>query len=384
LAAYVEKINFPQRSKPRQAIIATSEKYNRVWMLEGSKPKDVREWYDFGALASVDTMSPSFPKISKLSEWMSGAVFDSWQNNPHLKRGDVLEIKFVSVAPETVGKGSHTAFHFMKLQRPDIVAFNKIKAASDEAPLVSITEDNISTRRVGRKLSLDSGETTTIESQEVQTPNDSSQPNTSMRLAWEISLRPMTGTSKVNINELISSSAWLNYQHMWEKLISCKGVNPGKTNIETSKKYNRVWMFEGSKLEDVREWYDFGAPALVHTMSPSFPKISKLSEWISGAVFDSWQNNPHLKRGDALEIKFISVAPETTGKGSHTAFHFMKLQRPDMVAFNKIKAASSEALLVSAITEGSISTKRSWGLWICLTEMDKVKYLFKIFSNKVN
>ncbi|KAL2243370.1 UNVERIFIED_CONTAM: Enzymatic polyprotein [Sesamum indicum] len=131
-----------------------------------------------------------------------------------------------------------------------------------------------------------------------------------------------------------------DYQRMWEKLISHKRVNPGKTIIETFEKYNRVWMLEGSKPEDVREWYDFGALASIHTMSLSFPEISKLPEWISGAVFDSWQNNPHLKRGDVLEIKFISLAPETAGKGSHPAFHFMKLQRPDMVAFNKIKAAS--------------------------------------------
>ncbi|KAL0291337.1 UNVERIFIED_CONTAM: hypothetical protein Sradi_7029000 [Sesamum radiatum] len=199
----------------------------------------------------------------------------------------------------------------------------------------------------------------------------------------------MTGTSKANTNELSSSSsssssAWQVYQRMWEKLISRKGVNPSKTIIETSGKYNKVWMMEGSKPEEIREWYEFGALASIHTMSPNFPKISKLSEWISGAVYDSWKNNPHLKRGDILELKFISAAPETAGKGSHPAFHFIKLQRPDMVAFNRIKATSEEAPLVSAISEDDISTRRAWGLWVCLTEMDKVKYPFKILSNKVN
>ncbi|KAL0453776.1 UNVERIFIED_CONTAM: hypothetical protein Slati_1355700 [Sesamum latifolium] len=72
------------------------------------------------------------------------------------------------------------------------------------------------------------------------------------------------------------------------------------------------------------------------------------------------------------------------GKGSHPAFHFIKLQRPDMVAFNKIKAATGEAPLVSAISQDDISIRRASGLWVCLTEMDKVKYPFKIFSNKVN
>ncbi|KAL0303052.1 UNVERIFIED_CONTAM: hypothetical protein Sradi_6173300 [Sesamum radiatum] len=188
--------------------------------------------------------------------------------------------------------------------------------------------------------SSDSGETATIESQGVQTSEDSSQPSTSRVKEGEINLRLMTDTSKVNTNELISSSsAWQIYQRMWEKLVSRKGVNPSKTIIKTSKKYNRVSMLEWSKPEDVREWYDFGALASVHTMSPSFLEMSKLSEWISRAVYDSWQNNPHLKRGDILELKFISAAPETAGKWSHPAFYFIKLQRPDMVAFNKIKAA---------------------------------------------
>ncbi|KAL2252806.1 UNVERIFIED_CONTAM: hypothetical protein Sindi_0075300 [Sesamum indicum] len=140
--------------------------------------------------------------------------------------------------------------------------------------------------------SPDSSETATIESEEVQTLVGSSQPNTFGVKEGKISLRPMTGTCKANTNELISSSAWQDYQCMWKKLIFPKGVNPGKTIIETFGKYNRVWMLEGSKPEDVREWYDFGALASVHTMSPSFPEISKLPEWISGAVFESWQNNP--------------------------------------------------------------------------------------------
>ncbi|KAL0285594.1 UNVERIFIED_CONTAM: Enzymatic polyprotein [Sesamum calycinum] len=144
--------------------------------------------------------------------------------------------------------------------------------------------------------SPDSGEQATIESQGVQTSNDSSQPSASGVKEEEISLRPMTGTSKANTNELISLySAWQDYQRKWEKLVSRKGVNPSKTIIKTSGKYNRVWMLEGSNPEDVKKWYEFEALASVHTMSPSFPEISKLPEWISGAVYDSWQNNPHLK-----------------------------------------------------------------------------------------
>ncbi|KAL0410905.1 UNVERIFIED_CONTAM: hypothetical protein Slati_3680200 [Sesamum latifolium] len=55
--------------------------------------------------------------------------------------------------------------------------------------------------------SPDSGEMKTIESKGVQTSDDSSQPNTSGVKEGEISLRPMTGTSKASTNELISSSS---------------------------------------------------------------------------------------------------------------------------------------------------------------------------------
>ncbi|KAL0462124.1 UNVERIFIED_CONTAM: hypothetical protein Slati_0100000 [Sesamum latifolium] len=54
-----------------------------------------------------------------------------------------------------------------------------------------------------------------------------------------------------------------------------------------------------------------------------------------------------------------------------------------MVAFNKIKAATGEAPLVSAISEDDISTRRAWGLWVCLTEMDKVKKKHRVCRKHV-
>ncbi|KAL8554476.1 hypothetical protein ACS0TY_002605 [Phlomoides rotata] len=41
-----------------------------------------------------------------------------------------------------------------------------------------------------------------------------------------------------------------------------------------------------------------------------FREISELQDWACNAVQESWHNNPHLKRGDELEIKFIIVASE--------------------------------------------------------------------------
>ncbi|KAL0339259.1 UNVERIFIED_CONTAM: hypothetical protein Sangu_1448000 [Sesamum angustifolium] len=74
--------------------------------------------------------------------------------------------------------------------------------------------------------SPDFGEMATIESHRVQASDDSTQPST-YRVKEEISLRPMTDTSKVNTKEL-SSFAWQVYQQMWEKLIFRRGVNQAR------------------------------------------------------------------------------------------------------------------------------------------------------------
>ncbi|KAL8481120.1 hypothetical protein ACS0TY_027596 [Phlomoides rotata] len=102
-------------------------------------------------------------------------------------------------------------------------------------------------------------------------------------------------------------------------------------------------------------------------------------------VYESWHNNPHLKRGEELEIKSITVASEdTTNAIQYPSFYFMKLQRPDKKVFSYIKEQEMKPALVVNLTEDEISTRRAWGVWACLIEMDKVKYPFKIYQNSVN
>ena len=49
-----------------------------------------------------------------------------------------------------------------------------------------------------------------------------------------------------------------------------------------------------------------------------------------------------------------------------------------------IKASSEDIPLIAAVTEDQITTRRAWGFWVCLTEMDKVKFPFKFFHNSAN
>ncbi|KAL8506436.1 hypothetical protein ACS0TY_017356 [Phlomoides rotata] len=58
----------------------------------------------------------------------------------------------------------------------------------------------------------------------------------------------------------------------------------------------------------------------------------------SGSRVEFWHNNPHLKRGEELEIKFIIIASEDTTNAIHyLSFHFIKLQWPDKKTFTYIK-----------------------------------------------
>ncbi|KAL8523406.1 hypothetical protein ACS0TY_013387 [Phlomoides rotata] len=119
--------------RPKHFITDVSGKYPRLWALKGVNPNDVRRWYGFGALTSICTIAPGFREISELPNWVLNAVVESWPNNPHLKRDDELETKFITVASkDTTNAIQYPSFHFMKLQRPNKKAFTYIKGTRDE------------------------------------------------------------------------------------------------------------------------------------------------------------------------------------------------------------------------------------------------------------
>ncbi|KAL8493819.1 hypothetical protein ACS0TY_024837 [Phlomoides rotata] len=90
-------------------------------------------------------------------------------------------------------------------------------------------------------------------------------------------------------------------------------------------------------------------------------------------------------RGEELEIKFITAASEDMTKLiQYPSFHFMKLQRPNQRVFTYIKAQETKPKLVVNLTEDEVSTRRAWGVWVYLTEMEKVKYPFKIYRISIN
>ncbi|KAL8497263.1 hypothetical protein ACS0TY_020809 [Phlomoides rotata] len=99
-----------------------------------------------------------------------------------------------------------------------------------------------------------------------------------------------TSPSKEKVHQGVKSCWFFN--NTWENLL--KGVEFDATNFITDvfEKYPRLWALKGAH------------PIIVNM----------------------WHNNPHLKRGEELEIKFITAASEDrTNSIQYPSFHFMKL-----------------------------------------------------------
>ena len=53
-------------SDTEHMIIDKSGIYPRIFFLQGSNPEEVRDWYDFGSIATIYLTTPDFPEIARL------------------------------------------------------------------------------------------------------------------------------------------------------------------------------------------------------------------------------------------------------------------------------------------------------------------------------
>ncbi|KAL8518328.1 hypothetical protein ACS0TY_009628 [Phlomoides rotata] len=132
-------------------------------------------------------------------------------------------------------------------------------------------------------------------------PDVSGQPTTSGVKEGEISLKPQKGPKRVDTNIAGVKSFWF-FNNTWESLINGMEFDAAHFITDVSGKYPRLWTLKGAH------------------------QISVLPDWVCNVVQESWHNNPYLKRGDELEIKFITVAREDmTNSIQYPSFDFMKL-----------------------------------------------------------
>ena len=84
----------------KEMIMDKSGIYPRIHYLQGANPEEIRDWYDFGSIATVHMTSPNFPKIKRLLGWIKDGVKDNFENIPMIKLNDVITLDFFSPNPD--------------------------------------------------------------------------------------------------------------------------------------------------------------------------------------------------------------------------------------------------------------------------------------------
>ena len=82
----------------KHMIIDKSGIYPRIYFLQGSNPEEMREWYDFGSIATIYLTSPDFPEIARLPGWIREGVRNNFWNNSLIKIDDTLPLDFFSAS----------------------------------------------------------------------------------------------------------------------------------------------------------------------------------------------------------------------------------------------------------------------------------------------
>ena len=84
----------------KEMIVDKSGIYPRIHFLQGENPEEIRDWYDFGSIATIYMTSPNFLEIEIFLGWIKAAVKDNFGNNPMIKINDVIALDFFSASPD--------------------------------------------------------------------------------------------------------------------------------------------------------------------------------------------------------------------------------------------------------------------------------------------
>ena len=101
----------------KEMIVDKSDIYLRIHFLQGSNPMEIRDWYDFGSIATIYMTSPDFPEIERLLGWIKEGVKDNFVNNPMIKIDDIIELDFFSDSPNLDANQTYPVWHFIKMRK---------------------------------------------------------------------------------------------------------------------------------------------------------------------------------------------------------------------------------------------------------------------------
>ena len=128
----------------KQMIVDKSGIYPRIHFLQGANSIKIREWSDFGSIATIYMTSPDFPEIKRLPRWIKEGAKDNFGNNPMIKIDDTIALDFFSASPDFDSSQTYPVWHFIKMRK---VRYEKSMISNAENIFRSFTEKNIHYRR---------------------------------------------------------------------------------------------------------------------------------------------------------------------------------------------------------------------------------------------
>ena len=82
----------------KEMLVDKSGIYPRIHFLQGANLDEIRDWYDFGSIATIYMTSPNFSQTERLRGWIKEGVEDNFGNNPMIKINDVIALDFFSAS----------------------------------------------------------------------------------------------------------------------------------------------------------------------------------------------------------------------------------------------------------------------------------------------
>ena len=128
----------------KHKIIDKSRIFLRIYFLQGSNPEEIREWYDFGSIATIYLTTPDFPEIKRLPGWIKDDVQDNFGNNSLIKIDETLALNFFSASPDFDESQTYPVWHLIQMRK----VVNERNMISDTKKIFrSFTEDNVHYRQ---------------------------------------------------------------------------------------------------------------------------------------------------------------------------------------------------------------------------------------------
>ena len=104
-------------SDTKNMIIDKSGIYPRIYFLQGADPEEIRDWYDFGSIATIYLTTPDFPEIHKLPGWIKEGVKDNIENNSLISINDTITLDFFSASPDFEYNQRFLVWHFIRMRK---------------------------------------------------------------------------------------------------------------------------------------------------------------------------------------------------------------------------------------------------------------------------